>query len=98
MTLNKELWRTPRAVPKVQDIYERRFFITKIEDQIRRQCGFADPTSFVVKRKTLRHRPQTQRSYEKLFSETHRSRGIIRRNELNDLLEGRRQHCPRSGL
>jgi hypothetical protein len=33
------------------------------------------------------HRPQTQRSGEKLFSETDRSRGIIRRDELNDLLE-----------
>ena len=87
MTLDRNLRRTPRAMPKVQDIYKRGFFITKIEDEIRRQRRFPDPSSFVVKRKTLRHRPQTQRSGEKLFSKTDRSRGIIRRDELNDLLE-----------
>lgn len=87
MTLERNLRRTPRAVPKVQDVYKRSFFITEIEDEIRRQRRFADPTSFVVKRKTLRHRSQTQRACEKLFSETDRSHGIIRRDELNDLLE-----------
>lgn len=87
MTLNRKLRLTPRAVPKVQDVYKRGFFITKIEDEIRRQRRFTDPSSFVVKRETLRHRPQTQRSGGKLFSETDRSRGIVRRDELNDLLK-----------
>jgi hypothetical protein len=89
MTLDKELRLTPRAVPKVQDAYNRGFFITKIEDEVRRQRRLADPTSFVVERKALRHRSQTQRACEKLFSETDRSRGIIGRDELNDLREVR---------
>jgi hypothetical protein len=87
MNLNKELRRTSRAVPKVQNVHKCGFFITKIEDEIRRQRRFADPTLLVVKRKSLRHRSQTQCPFKKLFSQPDRSRAIIRRNKLHDLLE-----------
>ena len=66
--LSGKLWNAPRTVPEVQDIYNGCRFITHVEDQKRLQRHLPNPAPFVVERKPLRHRGQTQCTGDKFLT------------------------------
>jgi hypothetical protein len=85
--LRVELGRKPRPVPKVQDVYCKRSFVTGIKDKVRTQRDFSDSASLIVKRKPLRHRCELQSLREELFANADRGLTIVPGNEFNDFPE-----------
>ena len=54
-SLRNKFRRSPRAVPEMQDVYDRLIFIAHVKDQKRRQWHFADSAPLIIVRKASWH-------------------------------------------
>jgi hypothetical protein len=71
-------------MPEMKDRYNSGLLITQIEDEERRNRHLPNPARLVVKRKTLWHRTQTQRTIDKFFAQTDCRVAIILCDEFDD--------------